>query len=40
MNTVDNIMELIKINGIDQKEFAKNIGVTPSMVSEWRNRKT
>lgn len=40
MNILDNILELIKINSMEQKEFARKIGVNESIISEWKTGKT
>lgn len=40
MDIVDRMFDLIDAKYKDQKDFAKDIGVDPSHVSRWRNRKT
>lgn len=40
MDTVDRIFELVDSKYREQQEFAKAIGVPPSVVSEWRRRKS
>lgn len=40
MDTVDRIFELVDKKYKEQRDFAKEISVTPSVVSEWRRRKS
>lgn len=40
MDTVDRIFELIDQKYEEQKKFAADLNVTPSVVSEWRRRKS
>ena len=40
MDTVDRIFDLVDQQYKEQRDFARAIGVTPSMVSEWRRRKS
>ena len=40
MDTVDRIFDLVDQQYKEQREFARAIGVTPSIVSEWRRRKS
>ena len=40
MNTADRLFELADKQFKEQKEFAAAIGVTPSIISEWRRGKS
>ena len=40
MDTVDRIFDLVDQQYTEQRDFARAIGVTPSIVSEWRRRKS
>lgn len=40
MDIVDRIFELVDEYFEEQQQFAAAIGVTPSIVSEWRKRKS
>ena len=40
MDTVDRISDLVDQQYKEQRDFARAIGVTPSIVSEWRRRKS
>ncbi|WP_294855657.1 helix-turn-helix domain-containing protein [uncultured Oscillibacter sp.] len=40
MDIVDRIFELADENFREQREFAEKVGVTASVVSEWRRRKS
>ena len=40
MDTVDRIFDLVDQQYKEQRDFARAIGVTPSIVSEWRRRKS
>lgn len=40
MDTVDRIFDLSDRKYAEQRDLAKAIGVTPSIVSQWRNRIT
>ena len=40
MDTVDRIFDLVNQQYKEQRDFARAIGVTPSIVSEWRRRKS
>ena len=40
MNTVDKILFLLRERGIEQKQFASDIGVSQQAVSEWKSGKT
>ena len=40
MDIVDRIFELVDSVYDEQRIFAEDIGVTPSIVSEWRRRKS
>ena len=40
MDEVERIFELVDRKYKEQKDFAHDIGVTPSIVSEWRRRKS
>ena len=39
MNTVEKIVNLIKEGGLQQKEFARDLGLPENIVSEWRSGK-
>ena len=39
-DTVDRIFDLVDQQYKEQRDFARAIGVTPSIVSEWRRRKS
>lgn len=40
MDTVERIFELVDAKYKEQRDFAVQLGITPSMVSEWRRRKS
>ena len=40
MDTVDRIFDLVDQQYKEQRDFARAIGATPSIVSEWRRRKS
>ena len=40
MNPIDRIFRLADAKYPEQRDFAKAIGVTPSIVSQWRNGTT
>lgn len=40
MDIVDRIFELVDEKPWEQRKFAKEVGVTASVVSEWRRRKS
>ncbi len=40
MDVVDRMFELVDFQYAEQKEFAKDLGINPTTVSRWRNRKT
>ena len=40
MDTVERIFELVDTKYKEQRDFAVQLGITPSMVSEWRRRKS
>ncbi len=40
MDTVDRIFALLSESRLDQKEFAKRIGVIPQTITDWKNRKS
>lgn len=40
MNTVEKIFFLLRERGIEQKQFAIDIGVSQQAVSEWKSGKT
>lgn len=40
MDTRDRIFDLLDKKGIEQKAFAKEVGVSPSIVSNWRKGKS
>ena len=40
MDTVDRIFDLVDSKYKEQRDFAAQLGITPSMVSEWRRRKS
>lgn len=40
MDTVDRIFQLVDGKYKEQRDFALALGVTPSIVSEWRRRKS
>ena len=40
MDTVDRIFDLVDRKYKEQRDFAAQLGVTPSIVSEWRRRKS
>lgn len=40
MDEVERIFELVDRKYKEQKDFAHDVGVTPSIVSEWRRRKS
>ena len=40
MDAVDRIFEKVKEKYVEQKDFAKDIGTSPSKVSEWKRRKS
>ena len=40
MDTVDRIFDLVDQQYKEQRDFARAIGVAPSIVSEWRRRKS
>ena len=40
MDIVDRIFDLVQEKHLEQKEFAKLVGVAPSKVSEWKKRKS
>ena len=40
MDTVDRIFDLVDSKYKEQRDFAAHLGITPSMVSEWRRRKS
>ena len=40
MTTVELILDLISKKGIEQQQFAKDIGVTKQAISEWKSGKT
>lgn len=40
MDTVDRIFELVDLNYKEQRQFATDLGVPASRVSEWRTRKS
>ena len=40
LDIVDRIFELADEQFLEQRDFAAAIGVTPSIVSEWRRRKS
>lgn len=40
MEEVQRIFELLKLRGIQQKDFADEIGISPSKVSEWKSGKS
>lgn len=40
MDTADRIFELVDQRFTEQKDFALALGVTPSIVSEWRRKKS
>ena len=40
MTTVELILDLISKKGIEQQQFAKDIGVTKQTISEWKSGKT
>lgn len=40
MDTVERIFELVDAKYKEQRDFAIQLGITPSMVSEWRRRKS
>lgn len=40
MDTVDRIFNLVDSKYKEQRDFAAQLGVTPSIVSEWRRRKS
>lgn len=40
MDTVDRIFELVDQKYKEQRFFAADLGTTPSMVSQWRKRKS
>ena len=40
MDTVDRIFDLVDQQYKEQRDFARAIGVTPTIVSEWRRRKS
>lgn len=40
MDIVDRMFELVDEKYKEQRDFAKDISVTPSIVSEWRRRKS
>ena len=40
MDTKDRIFDLLDKKGIEQKAFAKEVGVSPSIVSNWRKGKS
>ena len=40
METKDRIFDLLDKKGIEQKAFAKEVGVSPSIVSNWRKGKS
>jgi len=37
MSTIEKIVELIKERGLQQKEFARDLGLPENIVSEWKN---
>ena len=40
MDTVDRIFDIVDSKYKEQQDFAIQLGVTPSIVSEWRRRKS
>ena len=40
MDIVDRIFDLVDSKYKEQRDFAAQLGITPSMVSEWRRRKS
>lgn len=36
MDIITNIMELIAAKGVEQQEFCRAIGITPTLLSEWK----
>lgn len=40
MEVIQRIFALIKIQGIQQKDFAELVGVSPPKVSEWKSGKS
>ena len=40
MNTVEKIIFLIQQRGIEQKQFANDIGISQQAISEWKSGKT
>lgn len=40
MDTVDRIFDIVDSKYKEQRDFAIQLGVTPSIVSEWRRRKS
>ena len=40
MDTADRIFELVDKRYQEQRDFAADLGVVPSMVSAWRNKKS
>ena len=40
MDTRDRIFDLLDKKGIEQKAFAEEVGVSPSIVSNWRKGKS
>lgn len=40
MEVVQRMFALIKMRGIQQKDFAELVGVSPPKVSEWKNGKS
>ena len=40
MDTVDRIFDIVDSKYKEQRDFATQLGVTPSIVSEWRRRKS
>lgn len=40
MNTVEKIIFLIQQKGIEQKQFANDIGISQQTISEWKSGKT
>ena len=40
MDIVDRMFELVDKKYPEQREFARDLGVAPSRISEWRSRKS
>lgn len=40
MNAVDRLFDLVDSKFPEQKDFAAQLGITPSIVSEWRRGKS